>query len=236
MPLFPHLHIVPVFKPSSRIRRIKCDEVKPHCQRCTSTGRKCDGYSPPPTFRKSTPPRSETTASSSIPTHSYTAVPDKIPHAQGINLLLTPQELRSFTFFRSYTVRQIGSIFDAEFWNRLLLQAAYHEPAVRHSICALGALHEVFEKGHPGTKLLETGEGKDQKRVGSDDAFALQQFVKALGYFLEPMKGTGKQLGNGKKDDRGIEKHMGQKADVALMTCILFICFEVSPLYSFKGF
>lgn len=27
-----------------RIRRIKCDEAKPSCQRCTSTGRKCDGY------------------------------------------------------------------------------------------------------------------------------------------------------------------------------------------------
>jgi len=27
-----------------RIRRVKCDEAKPSCQRCTSTGRKCDGY------------------------------------------------------------------------------------------------------------------------------------------------------------------------------------------------
>ncbi|KAF5007881.1 hypothetical protein FDECE_5796 [Fusarium decemcellulare] len=28
-----------------KIRRIKCDEAKPSCYRCTSTGRKCDGYS-----------------------------------------------------------------------------------------------------------------------------------------------------------------------------------------------
>ncbi|CAI6330555.1 unnamed protein product [Periconia digitata] len=27
-----------------KIRKIKCDESKPHCHRCTSTGRKCDGY------------------------------------------------------------------------------------------------------------------------------------------------------------------------------------------------
>jgi hypothetical protein len=33
--------------PYSRIRRVKCDEAKPHCQRCTSTGRKCDGYATP---------------------------------------------------------------------------------------------------------------------------------------------------------------------------------------------
>ncbi|KAJ5970804.1 uncharacterized protein N7479_000722 [Penicillium vulpinum] len=31
-----------------KIRRIKCDEEKPHCRRCVSTGRKCDGYPDPP--------------------------------------------------------------------------------------------------------------------------------------------------------------------------------------------
>ena len=29
---------------SIRIRRKKCDETKPSCQRCKTTGRKCDGY------------------------------------------------------------------------------------------------------------------------------------------------------------------------------------------------
>lgn len=29
-----------------KIRRVKCDEAKPACLRCTSTGRKCDGYAP----------------------------------------------------------------------------------------------------------------------------------------------------------------------------------------------
>ncbi|KLU81825.1 hypothetical protein MAPG_00906, partial [Magnaporthiopsis poae ATCC 64411] len=31
-------------KDEMRIRRVKCDEGKPACQRCTSTGRACDGY------------------------------------------------------------------------------------------------------------------------------------------------------------------------------------------------
>jgi hypothetical protein len=30
---------------SSRVRRVKCDEMKPSCKRCSSTGRRCDGYS-----------------------------------------------------------------------------------------------------------------------------------------------------------------------------------------------
>ncbi|KAJ5373600.1 hypothetical protein N7517_005606 [Penicillium concentricum] len=31
-----------------KVRRVKCDEEKPHCRRCISTGRKCDGYAHPP--------------------------------------------------------------------------------------------------------------------------------------------------------------------------------------------
>ncbi|TVY86445.1 Transcriptional regulatory protein [Lachnellula willkommii] len=27
-----------------KIRRVKCDEAKPACNRCSSTGRKCDGF------------------------------------------------------------------------------------------------------------------------------------------------------------------------------------------------
>jgi hypothetical protein len=42
-------------------------------------------------------------------------------------------------------------------------------------------------------------------------AFALQQYVKAIGFITIPLREKGKQ-----------------PADVALMTCVLFVCFEVS--------
>ena len=35
-----------------RIRRVKCDETKPLCVRCTKTGRQCDGYSSTPISRR----------------------------------------------------------------------------------------------------------------------------------------------------------------------------------------
>jgi hypothetical protein len=38
--LLKHLKLTDII----RIRRVKCDEGKPNCQRCISTGRKCDGY------------------------------------------------------------------------------------------------------------------------------------------------------------------------------------------------
>ncbi|OTB11648.1 hypothetical protein K445DRAFT_370090 [Daldinia sp. EC12] len=47
------------------IRRVKCDETKPACTRCTSTGRKCDGYDGAP------PPRPKKPASSASPSSSH---------------------------------------------------------------------------------------------------------------------------------------------------------------------
>ncbi|KAI2606693.1 hypothetical protein GGR54DRAFT_652275 [Hypoxylon sp. NC1633] len=43
--------------PNPSIRRVKCDETKPACTRCTSTGRKCDGYggAAPPRRKKPSP-------------------------------------------------------------------------------------------------------------------------------------------------------------------------------------
>lgn len=81
-----------------------------------------------------------------------------------------------------------------------MLQAVHHEPAIRHADVALGALHEGFTVRDDC--LMGAGSEKD--------TFAVQQYVKSLGSLVAPMEGEGKQ-----------------GADVALMTCVLFICFEV---------
>jgi hypothetical protein len=83
-----------------------------------------------------------------------------------------------------------------------VLQATHHEPAIRHAAIAMGALHEKFTLR--GDILLG---GDDWK--GWNESFALGQYVKALGSLLEPRR-----------------KKEKQAADVALMTCVLFICFE----------
>jgi hypothetical protein len=118
------------------------------------------------------------------------------------DLFTNPQESRSFFFFREHTIPQISGSFDADFWHRFILQTSYHDPAVRHASCALGALHECFEFG--SMSLTKSTMNNDNTE------FALQQYSKAIGCLLAPMK-----------------KNEGQAADVALMTCILFICFEV---------
>jgi hypothetical protein len=118
-------------------------------------------------------------------------------------LLGTDQERRCFDYFRRRTAPQLSGPFDSTFWDRLLLQATHHQPAVWHAVAALGSLHRHFEQRHPDVSE-------------DDDGFALQQYVKAIGFVLMPIREQGKQA-----------------ADVALMTCVLFTCFEVAlfPLF-----
>ncbi|KAH6698443.1 hypothetical protein BKA61DRAFT_530626 [Leptodontidium sp. MPI-SDFR-AT-0119] len=183
-----------------KIRHVKCDEGKPACKRCVSTGRKCDGYfysgTPASTTSRQTPP--QTTP------HDIAKRSSSIESSPSLNLLESNLEQRSFSFFHQNTIPQLSSIFGSPSWkqlNRLLLQAAYHEPAVRHAAVALGALHEHFEL----TSRSLTHHSDESRNT----EFAVQQYVKALGHLVNPAIRRGKPA-----------------ADVALITCILFVCFE----------
>lgn len=107
-----------------RIRRIKCDEAKPSCKRCTSTGRKCDGY---------VAPKSPASSASS---------PENVQSALIVDVPCDGLEKRTFDYFRSKTAPGISGYFRDAVWNRTILQVSHSEPAVRYAINALGALHE----------------------------------------------------------------------------------------------
>lgn len=78
-------------------------------------------------------------------------------------------ERRSFDFFCKQIVVVLSGIFDPSFWTRLVLQAAHHEPAIRHAVVALGALHESSEV---------------RSRV-EPSIFAMQQYGKAIGCLVK---------------------------------------------------
>jgi hypothetical protein len=136
---------------------VKCDETRPACLRCTSTRRTCDGYSdvsPPP---------------SNIGT--VTTGPFNIH---------SPTKLRrSFAFFTHRTSPQLAGFFGSDFWERLVLQAAYHESAVRHAIVAIGSLHELVEH--------QTG------ITDATRAFALEQYNLAIRELLLPLSQGGER-------------------------------------------
>lgn len=84
----------------------------------------------------------------------------------------TEQERRSFHYFCDRTAPELCGFFDCSFWSKLVLQASHGEPAIRHSIIALGSLHESFESG--GAKSLTAAEA-DAHRI-----FSLQEYGKAV--------------------------------------------------------
>lgn len=94
------------------------------------------------------------------------------------------------------TSPQLAGFFGSDFWERLVLLTAYHEPAVRHAVVAVGSLHELFQSQ---TVMTDTNK-----------AFALEEYNLAIKDLLVPRLQGG---------ERGV--------DVCLITCILFICFEV---------
>jgi hypothetical protein len=125
-----------------RIRKVKCDEEKPHCKRCTSTGRTCDGYDV--NFR----PPSHSSSNSPTPSGNSRLVRSQspIPLAPALNLKTT-QERDSFEFFTTYAVSSLRGFLDSPFWQREVLQAAHHHESIQHCIIALGAMHRRYYEG-----------------------------------------------------------------------------------------
>ncbi|CZR56121.1 uncharacterized protein PAC_06009 [Phialocephala subalpina] len=141
----------------SRARRVKCDEGKPSCTRCTSAARTCQGYQTPK-------------ATGSLPLN----IRFYVPRPQDLSVDLVPfrgneKERRAFAFFCERTAK----CFQSEFSTFYLPQAANEEPAIRHAIIALGGIHEFC--------------GLDEERlngISPTDPFSERQYGKAISLLL----------------------------------------------------
>ncbi|KAG0651866.1 Aspercryptin biosynthesis cluster N [Hyphodiscus hymeniophilus] len=166
-----------------RIRRVKCDEIRPSCQRCLNTGRKCDGYS----------------SDILISTRNSPNTPDLIQRIS-THIPGNTEEKRGFHYFLKNTAAELSGYYDSSFWQNLILAASAQEPSLRHAVIAIGALHEDFSQ----TRLMLSSSSSDKH----DTDFALKQYAKA-------MSALRRSLSSGK-----------QEPLTALMSCILFVCFD----------
>ncbi|KAI1847850.1 hypothetical protein JX265_013916 [Neoarthrinium moseri] len=104
-----------------RIRKVKCDESKPACLRCTSTGRKCDGY----------PASPEQGLTWYRPSHLFQSIDQ-------------PVEGRALQFFCENAGPLLSGPLDPYFWTHLVIQFSNFEPSVRHSVVAISSLYEDY--------------------------------------------------------------------------------------------
>ncbi|KAN0119295.1 hypothetical protein V8E51_001503 [Hyaloscypha variabilis] len=181
-----------------------CDETKPHCLKCTGTGRKCDGY----TSLSSRVDRSvnETPKQQPILAAKQSPSPPNLTNVM-TSLLLRDSlldfkgsklEHRHLDFFYSQTAPSLAGYFDSRFWSILVPRLACSEPSVQHAMIALASFHE--HSNVEDTSVVDHSSSHRQ--------FTIRQYNKAI-------KHMNAYQGPEKQDPMTI-----------LTTCILFICLE----------
>ncbi|KAJ5123147.1 hypothetical protein N7448_009244 [Penicillium atrosanguineum] len=159
---------------SNRIRKVKCDENKPFCQKCVNTGRTCDGYESP--FRV------------------FTSQPSNNGHAGGITsdvalqpirpilTEITPQDIALLSrYFSTKTIFDVRLGCDEE--ARQVLQASLTDPPIRHAVSSLRALREDFET---------SGDGRASVAQQTPSySYGLQQYCMALGGLASNLSSLG---------------------------------------------
>ncbi|KAJ4264424.1 hypothetical protein NW762_005624 [Fusarium torreyae] len=129
-----------------KIRRVRCDETRPSCQRCVSSGRTCEGYRDETVASTSESP--PTLAQQSFVTRNIVAPPKLLIPRKNLD------EIRSYNYFLEVTGPALAGLFDADFWCRELPKVCVADPALWHAVVALGAVHEACGYGdrEPETK------------------------------------------------------------------------------------
>ncbi|KAH6603863.1 hypothetical protein Trco_007309 [Trichoderma cornu-damae] len=158
-----------------RIRKVKCDESKPFCQKCVNTGRTCDGYESPFRF--------------------FPSQPINRAHAGGINpdvglqqpirptsIGIAPRDIdllnRYFSTKTMFDVK-LGCGEEA----RQVLRASLSDPPIRHAISSLRALREDLETSGDGPSSVA--------RQTPGYHYGLQQYGMALGGLASNLSSPG---------------------------------------------
>jgi hypothetical protein len=112
---------------------VKCDEAKPECERCTSTGRKCDGYVTPKP-KKATPKLKANV--------NELALERVVNWEQGDSA-----ERRAIDYFRCHTAISVASYFDSDFVS--VLQGSLKTMLTGSFVASGAALCWQYRKASP---------------------------------------------------------------------------------------
>lgn len=139
----------------ARIRKVKCDESKPSCQRCSKTGRKCDGY---PEKARGVYSWDELLGAQAV-----------VVRSPGSNVGCSDMESRALQFFRLEVAPVLSRHSSKHFWTQLVSQVGQQEAAVRHALVSISSMYE----GMGGT-------GGQSPTGPPGGEFAIDQYNKAL--------------------------------------------------------
>lgn len=178
--------------------------------KCTSTGRKCDGYATP-----SSPAGANQLVHSRA---SQTLEPSNGPSLYSINA--STGEMRALEYFCVKFAPNMGMYFDSDFWTQFVMQASVGEPAVRHAIVAVGVLAKQRESLYP----------KDGDHVPAN-VTGFRTLATAAAALVGPSMDDESLLAlrNYNMSISHLAQHIAASSsvtNVTLLACILFVCVE----------
>ena len=121
-----------------RIRRVKCDETRPYCQRCIKAELGCDGYHDEASQERSPLSPTNRRTNQQFPFIHLSAA--AVCPSPGQSMFKNEQEARYFKIFCNQTANQLTGFFSSDLWRRLVPQTCESYPPIRHAIIAIGAL------------------------------------------------------------------------------------------------
>ncbi|KAI1747350.1 hypothetical protein F4782DRAFT_425473 [Xylaria castorea] len=141
-----------------KIRHKKCDESRPACFRCSSTGRQCDFILPAQPHRNSL---QEDDLQADLSLTPSTPVLFLRP-TRGSDSASRFESIQ-FEFFTLVCAPEYGVLFETPFWESLVLQSAVSEPCIHHAALAISALarNHYFPTSHcydPATRARSAAE------------------------------------------------------------------------------
>jgi hypothetical protein len=192
--------------PLHSLRRVKCDEARPQCKRCTSSGRECD-YGVRLLSADSSHssrillPRSLFASSGHI---SLENLSPNTPELSSILSFASPEDRRAYDYFLNVSLDEIGSTSPTgDAWIRIAIQHS-RVKHVFHAIAAVGMAHASARRISHFTlvRLVEAADLEAALRHYSKAISALQIYV------AEVMQGRA-------------------AVEPVLLACMLLVCFEV---------
>lgn len=159
-----------------RIRKVKCDEKKPCCQKCIDTGRTCDGYESP--FRVVTSRSIINGArASGIPGAASRPVRPALTEISPADIDLLNR------YFSTKTMFDVKLGCDEE--AREVLEASLTDPTVRHAVSSLRSLREHLETSGD----VSASAAQQSPSYGYD--YGVQQYCMALGGLASNLSSPG---------------------------------------------
>ncbi|KAM0334459.1 hypothetical protein ACHAQA_001486 [Verticillium albo-atrum] len=183
-----------------KIRKVKCDEGRPACTRCVTTGRVCDGYGVWGGGGNDYHERCVVDKTEALCVQIVSC-----PRASLPILVLNPEEKECFEWFKHRTSTKLPASYASGFWSTLVFQSSFQEPAVLNAAITLGSYHKKE------TCAIQDHQGKaTNSSLTAPERFTLGHYVKAI-HHLQPHFSS-----KSKASTR-----------VALIACFLFVSFEL---------